>query len=183
MIWDLRAKSDVEPPSVRNRYYFGVDQWDGFPDKRRELLTTLRDSTQGHALFVAGDIHASFASVELGVPALTAPAISSTAVQEEAGAEVEAAGFPPGTAVYRYVVTEMEATFREANPGIVFVDTDSHGFTVVEVGPEEARASYHLLPSVHVREDFAGRPEELAALFTRRDFRVRPGTPAIIDGP
>lgn len=185
MLWDLSNKPDVEPPSVRNRYYYDADQWDGFPDKRRELLTSLRDITQGHAFLVAGDIHASFASVELGVPALTAPAISSTAVQEEAGDEVIAAGFPPGTAVYRYVVTEMAASFREANPGIAFVDTDGHGFTVVEVGPEETRASYHLLPSAHVHEDFSGRPDELEALFTRRDFRMRPalpdGTPATID--
>lgn len=175
MIWDLRAKTDVEPPTVRNRYYFSVDQWDGFPDKRRELLTALRDGTGGHTLFVAGDIHAAFASVEHGVPCLTAPAIASTAVQEEAGEAVEAAGFPPGSAVYRYVVTEQEATFREGNPGIAFVDTDAHGFTVVEVGPEEVRAAYHLIPSTEVRVDYGARPEELAARFSRGDFRVRPG--------
>ncbi|WNG42927.1 metallophosphatase [Archangium minus] len=176
MIWDLRDKADVEPPSVRNRYYYSVDQWDGFPDKRRDLLTALRDLSGGRALFVAGDIHASFASVEQGVPALTAPAISSTAVQEEAGNEVTAAGFPPGTAVYRYVVTEMEATFREANPGIVFVDTEGHGFTVVEVGPEQLHASYHRISSIHVRENYADRPEALAGLFSRSDFRVRSGS-------
>ncbi|MCY1074289.1 hypothetical protein [Archangium lansingense] len=63
-----------------------------------------------------------------------------------------AAGFPPGSAVFRYVVTEQEATFREGNPGIAFVNGASHGFTVVEVGVEEALASYHLLPisEVHV---------------------------------
>src|SRR5688500_10935746 len=118
MIWDLRNKPDVEPGTVRNRYYFSVDQWDGFPDKRRELLTALREGSGGRTLFVAGDIHAAFASVEHGVPALTAPAIASSAVQEEAGEAVEAAGFPPGTAVFRYVVTEQEATFREGNAGI-----------------------------------------------------------------
>jgi alkaline phosphatase D len=175
MIWDLRAKTDVEPPTVRNRYYFSVDQWDGFPDKRSSLLASLGVRTDGHALVVAGDIHAAFASVEQGVPCLTAPAIASTAVQEEAGEAVEAAGFPPGSAVYRYVVTEQEATFREGNPGIAFVDTDAHGFSVVEVGPEEVKAAYHLLPSSEVRVDYGARPEELAARFSRSDFRIRPG--------
>jgi alkaline phosphatase D len=176
MIWDLRGKTDVEPPSVRNRYYFSADQWDGFPDKRRELLTALRESTGGRTFFVAGDIHASFASVEHGLPALTAPSISSSAVQEEAGEAVTAAGFPPGSAVYRYVVTEQEATFREGNPGITYVDTDVHGFTVVEVRPEEALASYHLIPLDAVRESYADRPEALAGRFSRRDFLVRPGS-------
>jgi alkaline phosphatase D len=176
MVWDLRNKPDVEPPSVRNRYYFSVDQWDGFPDKRRELMTALRDGTGGRVLFVAGDIHASFASVEHGVPALTAPAISSTSVQREAEEGMTAAGFPPGTAVYRYVVTEQEATLREGNPGIAFVDPDAHGFTVVEVRPEEALASYHLIPSEEARVSYADRPEALAARFSRRDFLVRPGS-------
>ncbi|MGZ3459610.1 MAG: alkaline phosphatase D family protein, partial [Archangium sp.] len=175
MIWDLRDKTDVEPATVRNRYYYDGDQWDGFPDKRRELLSALRDRTGGRVLVVAGDIHASFASVDFGVPILTAPAISSTAVQEEAGTEVAAAGFPPGTAVYRYVVTEMGATFREGNPGLVFVDTDAHGFTVVELDADGARATYHLIPSKEVKVDYADRPEELDALFSRKDFLVRPG--------
>ncbi|OJT25590.1 metallophosphatase [Archangium sp. Cb G35] len=175
MIWDLRAKPDVEPPSVRNRYYFSVDQWDGFPDKRSSLMAELRERTDGHALVVAGDIHAAFASVEQGVPCLTAPAIASSAVQEEAGAAVEAAGFPPGSAVYRYVVTEQAATFREGNPGIAFVDTNAHGFTVVEVGPEEVKAAYHLIPSSEVDVDYGSRPGDLAASFSRSDFRVRPG--------
>lgn len=180
MIFDLSNKPDVEPPSVRNRYYFDVDQWDGFPDKRRELMTTLRDRAGGRVLFVAGDIHASFASVEYGVPTLTAPAISSTALQEEAGETAVAAGFPPGSAVYRYVVQEMSNTFREANTGIAFVDTAVHGFTVVEIRPEEAFTSYHLIPSSEAQTDYSGRPEELSARFSRKDFLVGPGsiTPA-----
>jgi alkaline phosphatase D len=174
MVWDLR-KPDVEPPTVRNRYYFNADQWDGFPDSRRQVLEALRDRTGGRALVVAGDIHAAFASVEYGVAAVTAPAISSRVSQEAAAEAVTAAGFPPGTAVYRYAVEQQEAMFREGNPGIAFVDTRSHGFTVVEVGEEEVRAAYHLIGEEAVRESFAERPEELAARFSRRAFRIRPG--------
>ncbi len=176
MVWDLRNKPDVEPPTVRNRYYFDVDQWDGFPDKRRELMTALRESAEGRLLFVAGDIHASFASVDQGVSTLTAPAISSSAIQEEAGERVVAAGFPPDSAVYRYVVTEMNNSFREANPGIAFVDTSAQGFTVVDLRPEEAFASYHLLPMSEAHVDYSGQPDQLAARFSRRDFLVRPGS-------
>ncbi|WP_244224526.1 alkaline phosphatase D family protein [Corallococcus sicarius] len=174
MIWDLSNKADV-PAQVRNRYAFDVDQWDGFPDRKRQLLEGLRTAANERVVFVAGDIHASFASVELGVAAVTAPAVSSSSIQEEAAGAVTAAGFPPGSAVYRYVVTEQEATLREGNPGIAFVDTDSHGFTVVEVGPEAVRAAYHLIPSSEVRTDYSARPEDLAARFTRRDFRITPG--------
>ncbi len=176
MVADLRGKTDIEPPALRNRYYLTVDQWDGFPDKRRELMTALRERTQGHVLFVAGDIHASFASVDHGVATLTAPAISSATVQAEAGETLTATGFPPGTPIYRYVVTEMNDTLRAGNPGIAFVDTDSHGFTVVELGPQQALATYHLIPSSEVRVDYSDRPTELAARFSRRKFIVRPGS-------
>ncbi|MBZ4417349.1 alkaline phosphatase [Myxococcus sp. RHSTA-1-4] len=175
MIWDLSNKQDVTPESVRNRYYFDVDQWDGVPQEKERLLGALRAATSDRTVVVSGDIHASFASVEAGVPALTAPAISSSSVGEEAGEQVTEAGFPPGTAVYRYVVTEQVATLREGNPGIVFADTDSHGFTVVEVHADEVRAAYHLIPGAEARTSYAERPEALAARFTRRDFTVRAG--------
>ena len=175
MVWNLANKPDVQPPSVRNRYYFSVDQWDGFPDKKRELLSALRARSPDRVLFVSGDIHAAFASVEQGVPALTAPAISSSAIQEEIGNAVVEAGFPPDSAVYRYVVTEGEATLQEGNPGIAFVDTDSHGFTVVEVGSGEVRAAYHLIPSTAARESYADRGGELASRFSRRDFLIQGG--------
>jgi len=175
MVWDLSNKPDVEPAAVRNRYYFNVDQWDGVPQQRARLLGALRGRTSDRTVVVSGDIHAAFASVELGVPALTAPAISSTSVKEEASGQVAAAGFPPGSAVYRYVVTEQDATLREGNPNIAFVDTDSHGFTVVEVHADEVRATYHLIPSAEARTSYADQPEALAARFTQRNFRVRAG--------
>ncbi|MFP2924635.1 alkaline phosphatase D family protein [Pyxidicoccus sp. 3LG] len=175
MVWDLSNKPDVEPATVRNRYYFDVDQWDGFPQARARLLGELRGRTAGRTVIVSGDIHAAFASVEAGVPALTAPSISSASVRDEAAEQVEAAGFPPGSAVFRYVVTEQDATLREGNPGIAFVDTGVHGFTVVEVRADEVRAAYHLIASEEAGTSYADRPEELATRFTRRDFVLGAG--------
>ncbi len=182
MLWDLRNKPDVTDPALRNRFYFSADQWDGFPTKKRELLNDLRVRSGGNLLVVSGDIHASFASVEEGVPAVTGPAISSSSVRTEAAEAVVAAGYPPESPVYRYVITEQEATLREGNPGIAFVDTDSHGFTIVELRADEALAlaTYHLIPSTEVGVDYSGQPEALETKFTRRDFRIRDGaiTPA-----
>ncbi|WP_309895276.1 alkaline phosphatase D family protein [Archangium sp.] len=174
MVWDLTDVTEA-PANLRTRFYFNADQWDGFPNKRAELLKSLRDNNVRNSLFISGDIHASFASVEQGVPALTTPAISSTPVKGLAGGAVIGAGFPATSAVYRRVVTEMDATLRASNPGIVFTDTDAHGFAVLEVRADEALATFHLIPSTEVRTNHADTAEALGAKFSRKDLRIRDG--------
>ncbi len=174
MVWDLTDVTEA-PANLRTRFYFNADQWDGFPNKRAELLKYLRDNNVRNTLFISGDIHSSFASVEQGVPALTTPAISSTPVKGLAAGAVLGAGFPATSAVYRRVVTEMEATLRASNPGIVFTDTDAHGFVVLEVRADEALATYHLIPSSEVRTNHTDDAEALGAKFSRRELRIRDG--------
>jgi alkaline phosphatase D len=126
-------------------------------------------------LVVSGDIHASFASVEQGVACLTGPAISSETVKNGASKVAVASGFDPASSVYRYVVTEIDATFKEGNPGMAFSNTDGHGFLIVEVHADESIATFHTLPSAEAKTDYADRTEELAARFTVQSFRVVPG--------
>ncbi|WP_043709023.1 alkaline phosphatase D family protein [Corallococcus macrosporus] len=177
MVFKLSDKADVPDPTLRQDFYFNVDQWDGFPTKKQEFLKYLRDSNVQNALFISGDIHASFASVESGIPALTAPAISSGSIKELAGLAVIGAGFSTGSTVYRYIVAELDKSLKEAHPGMEFVDGDAHGFVVLEVGASEAKAAFHLIPSTEIAKDYSLRqPSELTAKFTRRDFVIKDGT-------
>jgi alkaline phosphatase D len=177
MIWDLRDKADIPEATLRQRFYFNADQWDGFPTKRTELLKALREQVAGNPLFISGDIHASFASVEQGIPALTTPAISSGSIQELAATAVRGAGYTTESAVYRHAVANMDATMKAANPGLVFSNADHHGFVVLEVREDEAIASYHLIPSREVGVDYSKRDwRELGPKFVQRDFRVTKGS-------
>jgi alkaline phosphatase D len=183
MIWDL---SDLTAPDVpanlRTQFYFNADQWDGFPNKRKELLKYLGDN-KVNALFISGDIHASFASVEkadprlpTGIPTLTTPAISSSSIRDLAGGAVISAGYPATSTIYRRVITEMEDTLRKSNPGLAFTNTDAHGLVVLEVGATDALATFHLIPSTEVKTDYTGNPDALAAKFTSKALRVSGGT-------
>jgi alkaline phosphatase D len=174
MIWDLSDLTDI-PANLKTRFYFNADQWDGFPNKRAELLKYLRDN-KVNALFISGDIHSSHASVEGGIPTLTAPGISSASVKDLASGNVISAGYPATSSVYRRVVTEMEDTLRKSNSGLVFTNTDAHGLVVLEVGATDALATYHLIPSTEVKTDYAGQPDALAAKFTSKALRVSAGT-------
>lgn len=177
MVFDLSKKEDVPEANLRQSFYFNVDQWDGFPTKRKELLGYLAaNGLQKNTLFVSGDIHASFASVEQGVPTLTAPAISSGSIKELAGRALLGAGYGSGAAVHRYIVQELEKTLTEGNPGMKFADGDAHGFVVLEVKKDEAIASFHLIPSTEIAKDYSLRTgEELAAKFSSKKFRVKDG--------
>jgi len=176
LMLDLRNKTDIPDTSLRQRYYFTTDQWDGFPTKKKELLGYVK-ANASNTVFLSGDIHASFASVEEGVPTLTAPSISSGSIKEEAGTAVRGAGFAQGSAIYRYIAVETDQTLRAANPNLVFTESDRHGFLVVEARPTEVMATYHLIPSSEVHKDYTKRtPEELQRQFITHALRVQNGT-------
>jgi len=173
---DLRDKMDVTDATLRNRFYLNVDMWDGFPSRRKQLLDQLSKVAGGKAIVLSGDIHAAFASVEDGVACLTTPAISSQSVKGGAAGVAVGAGFDPTSAVYKYAVLQIDTTFQEANPGIAFSDCDSNGVLVVQLGAEEAIATFHLIPGVNAETDYASRPNDLAARFVQRRFRITPGS-------
>jgi len=175
MIFDLSTKTDIPDPTLRQTFYFNADQWDGFPTKKQELLGFMRQNVP-NSLFISGDIHASFASVESGVPTLTAPAISSGSIKELAGLAVIGAGYATGSPVYKYVVAELEKSMTDANPGMRFVNGDAHGFVVLEVKSNEAVATFHLIPSAEIAKDYSLRAaEELTGKFSSKSFRIQGG--------
>ncbi|KFE67579.1 alkaline phosphatase D family protein [Hyalangium minutum] len=175
LVWDLRQKADIPDSTLRQRFYFNVDQWDGFPTKRKELLSTLK-AKNVNALVLSGDIHASYASVEEGIPMLTGPAISSGTVQELAGNAVLGAGYYSGSAIYKYVVAQLDATLKAGNDKLVFSNSTQHGFLMVEVQADQAVATYHLIPSSEIDKDYSQRtPDELQRKFTTQSLRVQNG--------
>ncbi|NMO19490.1 metallophosphatase [Pyxidicoccus fallax] len=174
MVFNLEGKTDIPDASLRQQFYFNVDQWDGFPTEKQALLGYLRGAGVKNPLFISGDIHASFASVEQGVPTLTAPAISSGSIKELAGTALLGAGYGSQTSVYNYIVNELEKTMTAAHPGMRFADGDAHGFVTVEVKADEALATFHLVPSSEIAKDYTLRADsELEAKFTTKQFRIQ----------
>ncbi|NBD07790.1 MULTISPECIES: alkaline phosphatase [Corallococcus] len=174
LIWDFTKQEDITDPTLRQRFYFSVDQWDGFPTKKKVLLNTLKAQGVTNTLFISGDIHASFASVEEGVPTLTAPGITSGSIKSLASLALIGAGYATGAPVYQHAVTEMEKTLKASNPGLRFADADSHGFVLVEVKADETLATFHLIPAAEVAKDYSKRADgELEAKFATHTFRVK----------
>ena len=153
------------PAQFARAFYFDVDQWDGFPNKRAELLARL--SGVQNLVAVSGDIHGSFAGNEKAsspkIAMLTAPAISSQTVGEEVGAAVTTfssdPAFQPGGAVYQALVNGLPQLFQAATGGALkFVSTDAHGFLTCTADGTKVRATFSLIPADQVTTDYSKQP-------------------------
>ena len=60
MLLDLTDREEA-PLIFRNRFYFKVDQWDGFRSERAQLLADLAGVE--NMVVLSGDLHGSYAAV------------------------------------------------------------------------------------------------------------------------
>jgi alkaline phosphatase D len=167
------------PAQFARAFYFDVDQWDGFPNKRAELLARLAGVQNLIAL--SGDIHGSFAGNETAsspkVALLTAPAISSGTVGESVASAVTTfssdPAFQPGGAVYEALVKGLPQLFMLSTGGALkFVSTDEHGFLTVALDDAKARATFSLIPASEVTVDYSKQAAALPGKVRTVSFDV-----------
>jgi len=172
------------PELFARNFYFDVDQWDGFPNKRAELLARL--SSVQNLIALSGDIHGTFAGNEKAsggkVAMLTSPAISSQTVGEEVGAAVTTfssdPAFQPGGPVYEALVNGLPQLFQLSTGGAIkFVDTASHGFLTLGFDGTAAHATFTLIPADQVTTDYSKQPADaLQAKVKTTTFDIVDGT-------
>ena len=173
------------PAQFARNFYFDVDQWDGFPNKRSELYARLSGVTNLIAL--SGDIHGAFAgnekaatpTVQPKFALLTSPAISSQSLSEELGVAVQAfspdPAFQPGGAIYEALVNNLPALLTNSTGGAIkYVNTSSHGFLDISFDATKATATFNVIPASEVATDYSTRTD-LGTKFTTKVFDVAGG--------
>ena len=178
-IFDMTAVQGL-PVTLQQKFYYGMDQWDGFGNKRRELLSYIQSSNITNTMFVAGDIHAAFLS-KYGTGAaagavVTTPAISSSTLQSTVREAVLSQGFMTGTPAYTKLVTNLAATLAEGDPNLTYSAAGSNGFTIITLGSTDAQISYHtVLESEVQQKQYSASAAALAAKFTVKTFKLAAG--------
>jgi alkaline phosphatase D len=149
------------PATLRQRFYLNVDQMDGFPNFRRQLLDLYAGA--GNVALIAGDIHASF--VTRHGPRtweFTGPGVSSfafgTGVAGAVAADPALASIPGLPAL----VAQLDTLLRLANPQIGYVNTAVNGIVSVEIGAQRLVATYHQLDGAEAVRSAYDRPATLA---------------------
>jgi alkaline phosphatase D len=173
-----------------NRFLLTVDQWDGLPNKRRQVLDFLRRHVPG-AVCISGDIHGTFVTDhgngEGALVEFTGPAISSKTFRGETANVVEGLPLPNDPQVQAAVAGLVQGLDLlidpEIRPGplddrvdqrIAYANTGANGLYVMEAGPARLRVRYHLLPPEVVTEPYAADPGDTLARFSEREFDVSP---------
>ncbi|MFD5157385.1 alkaline phosphatase D family protein [Streptomyces hawaiiensis] len=143
-----------------------TDQWDGYTDDRREILAHLRTNAIRNTVFLTGDIHMAWAN-DVPVDAGTYP-LSPSAATEFVVTSVTSDNLDDIVKVPEGTVSAVASpVIRAANRHVHWVDTDRHGFGVLDITSERAQMDYYVI------SDRAKR--EATAQWTR-SYRTRSGT-------
>ncbi|MGW5659002.1 alkaline phosphatase D family protein [Streptomyces sp. NPDC003758] len=143
-----------------------TDQWDGYTDDRRELLAHLRANAIRNTVFLTGDIHMAWAN-DVPVDAGTYP-LSASAATEFVVTSVTSDNLDDIVKVPEGTVSAVAApVIRAANRHVHWVDTDRHGYGVLDITSERAQMDYYVL---------SDRTNASATSSWVRSYRTRSGT-------
>ncbi|MGW2421710.1 alkaline phosphatase D family protein [Streptomyces sp. NPDC001709] len=143
-----------------------TDQWDGYTHDRRELLDHLRSNAIGNTVFLTGDIHMSWAN-DVPVDAGTYP-LSPSAATEFVITSVTSDNLDDIVKVPEGTVSAVTAPLIEAaNRHVHWVDTDRHGYGVLDITNDRAQMDYYVL---------SDRTDQNATSKWVRSYRTRSGT-------
>ncbi|MFI7497224.1 alkaline phosphatase D family protein [Streptomyces sp. NPDC049687] len=143
-----------------------TDQWDGYTDDRRELLAHLRSNAIGNTVFLTGDIHMAWAN-DVPVDAGTYP-LSASAATEFVVTSVTSDNLDDIVKVPEGTLTAIAAPIiKAANRHVHFVDTDRHGYGVLDITADRAQMDYYVL---------SDRTSATATSSWSRSYRTRSGT-------
>ncbi|MDC0770097.1 alkaline phosphatase D family protein [Streptomyces sp. HD] len=142
------------------------DQWDGYTDDRRELLAHLRSNAIRNTVFLTGDIHMAWAN-DVPVDAGTYP-LSASAATEFVVTSVTSDNLDDIVQVPQGTVSAIASPIiKAANRHVHWVDTDRHGYGVLDITADRAQMDYYVLSDKTKQDTTAS---------WARSYRTRSGT-------
>jgi alkaline phosphatase D len=124
-----------------------MDQWDGYPTEREEILTFIEDKDIKNTVVLTGDIHSSWASEVYKSSALvTSGQLDEPLAAEFVTTSITSPGFPPESDAL------LSGVLPIANPHIKYTELSSRGFILMDVTRERTQAEYYYAADIDTAE-------------------------------
>ncbi|HUK13852.1 MAG TPA: alkaline phosphatase D family protein [Thermoanaerobaculaceae bacterium] len=169
------------PAAYRTRLLIDADEWDGFPQRRAELVGFLQ-SVPG-SVIISGDIHGSFVTDHgNGLFEFTGTAVSSQTIEQEVLVLVMAdpvlSQVPGIEAVVRLVGLIMQLSSQDpaVSPAKILAQwPSSHGCVVMTAAPDGLTATYYHIDAAQVGNNYYADAASLNSLFQTTTYTVQGG--------
>jgi alkaline phosphatase D len=124
-----------------------MDQWDGYPTEREEILDFIETKEIKNTVVLTGDIHSSWASEVYKSSALvTSGLLDEPLAAEFVTTSITSPGFPPESAEL------LSGVLPVANPHIKYTELSSRGFILMDVTRERTQAEYYYAADISTAE-------------------------------
>ena len=169
------------PDAFKQRFLLSVEDWDGAPNKRDELLGALSDV--GNVVAITGDIHAFFAGTpwvrgdrDRRIVEFVTGAVSSGSYERLL---VKTAASDPtlrdaGASALALLVEDLLLDVDKAtNPHLAYADISRQGLAIVDVDAASLTTTFYAIDEREVRAPVADA--DVLAKFAETRFQTRAG--------
>jgi alkaline phosphatase D len=138
--------SDVNLTSVYPRMPRNLDAWDGYPAEKKQVRDMIVNNKINNVVFVTGDTHASWV-IEAVAGDVYNPKTSGGAIAIELGTTSISSA---NSDEYKPTedVKKTEQALMKANPHIKYVNDREHGYLLLTLKPQQARAEWYFVESL-----------------------------------
>ena len=169
------------PAQYRARLLIDAEEWDGFPQRRAELVGFLQ-GVPG-SVVISGDIHGSFVTDHGdGLYEFTGTAVTSQTIEQEVGnivlSDPVLSQVPGIEQLIQSVGDIMQVSSQDpaVSPAKILAQwPNSHGCVVLTAAPDALTATYYHIASSEVGNNHYDDPAALASLFGTTTFKLQGG--------
>ena len=180
---DLRTQVSL-PENFQRRFYMNLDGWDGFRNKRDELIGKL--AAINNVVAISGDLHTFLAGTpHVGADAtkniveFTTTGVSSSPFRQMLVSQIKndpvLSSIPAAPLLAANIDALLLDTTDKPNPHLAHASSNSHGFCIVDADAAEMVVTMHSVGSAEVTQNYTGKTDDIVKKMQKEVFKTTAG--------
>jgi alkaline phosphatase D len=144
--------SDLDRTAVNPKNPRNMDSWDGYPAEKQKIADIIETNGLKNIIFLTGDTHASWAFEVVASPLKSAPKNGYRPLAVEFGT-TSVSSANANESAPDDTVQVREAAYLRTNPHLKFVNQRDHGYLLLTLYPNRAKAQWYFVESILQRNE------------------------------